>query len=82
MGSEWAAAAAQTPSRRPLGLVASTGIRSAPRILRPLGAIAQLGERLLCKQEVAGSIPAGSITLTKVEPAQSHTGLDLRPQPH
>jgi hypothetical protein len=29
------------------------------------GAIAQLGERLLCKQEVAGSIPAGStITLT------------------
>ncbi len=25
------------------------------------GAIAQLGERLLCKQEVAGSIPAGSI---------------------
>ena len=31
------------------------------RILRGLGAIAQLGERLLCKQEVAGSIPAGSI---------------------
>ena len=27
------------------------------------GAIAQLGERLLCKQEVAGSIPAGSTTL-------------------
>ncbi len=27
----------------------------------PKGAIAQLGERLLCKQEVAGSIPAGSI---------------------
>src|SRR5205807_3055166 len=26
------------------------------------GAIAQLGERLLCKQEVAGSIPAGSIS--------------------
>src|SRR3954447_6452894 len=26
----------------------------------PRGAIAQLGERLLCKQEVAGSIPAGS----------------------
>ena len=25
------------------------------------GALAQLGERLLCKQEVAGSIPAGSI---------------------
>ena len=27
----------------------------------PRGAIAQMGERLLCKQEVAGSIPAGSI---------------------
>ena len=26
-----------------------------------LGAIAQLGERLLCKQEVTGSIPVGSI---------------------
>src|SRR6266513_5493440 len=29
---------------------------------RPHGAIAQLGERLPCKQEVAGSNPAGSIT--------------------
>jgi hypothetical protein len=28
---------------------------------RGVGAIAQLGERLLCKQEVAGSIPAGSM---------------------
>jgi hypothetical protein len=27
---------------------------------RPDGAIAQLGERLLCKQEVVGSIPSGS----------------------
>ena len=26
----------------------------------PDGAIAQLGERLLCKQEVVGSIPSGS----------------------
>ena len=26
----------------------------------PYGAIAQLGERWLCKPEVAGSIPAGS----------------------
>ena len=25
-----------------------------------LGAVAQLGERLLCKQEVVGSIPSGS----------------------
>ena len=28
--------------------------------LTPGGAIAQLGERLLCKQEVVGSIPSGS----------------------
>ena len=32
------------------------------------GAIAQLGERLLCKQEVAGSSPAGS---TKERPANA-----------
>jgi hypothetical protein len=34
------------------------------------GAIAQLGERLLCKQEVVGSIPSGSTRLreaSKVE---------------
>ena len=28
-----------------------------------MGAIAQLGERLLCKQEVVGSIPSGSTNL-------------------
>ncbi len=38
---------------------------AADRLGPPLGAIAQLGERLLCKQEVAGSIPAGS-TLTGI----------------
>ena len=27
---------------------------------RSIGAVAQLGERLLCKQEVVGSIPIGS----------------------
>ena len=31
-----------------------------PPIKPGLGAIAQLGERLLCKQEVTGSIPVGS----------------------
>ncbi len=30
-------------------------------ILHAYGAVAQLGERLLCKQEVVGSIPIGSI---------------------
>ena len=29
-------------------------------VFPPTGAIAQLGERLLCKQEVTGSIPVGS----------------------
>jgi hypothetical protein len=33
------------------------------RIAAYLGAIAQLGERLLCKQEVVGSIPSGSTNL-------------------
>ena len=38
---------------------------SLPRKFAPfrvslIGAIAQLGERLLCKQEVVGSIPSGS----------------------
>ncbi len=31
---------------------------------RSPGAIAQLGERLLCKQEVTGSIPVGSTSFT------------------
>lgn len=31
-----------------------------------IGAVAQLGERLLCKQEVAGSIPAGSTIARRV----------------
>jgi hypothetical protein len=33
-----------------------------PARQHPHGAIAQLGERLLCKQEVTGSIPVGSTT--------------------
>ena len=32
-----------------------------------LGAIAQLGERLLCTQEVGGSIPPGSTNLMSGE---------------
>jgi uncharacterized protein (UPF0548 family) len=31
------------------------------------GAVAQLGERLLCKQEVIGSIPFGSTSFQKTE---------------
>ena len=35
------------------------------------GAIAQLGERLLCKQEVVGSIPSGSTTFRGWKISQS-----------
>ena len=35
------------------------------------GAIAQLGERLLCKQEVTGSIPVGSTRICTRNSAQS-----------
>jgi hypothetical protein len=34
-----------------------------PSVLSRHGAIAQLGEHLLCKQGVVGSIPTGSTTL-------------------
>ena len=58
--------------RRPVGLVplprrlCVSGadvlgpIGSDPSSLREDGAIAQLGERLICIQEVVGSIPSGS----------------------
>jgi hypothetical protein len=36
-----------------------------------MGAVAQLGERLLCKQEVTGSIPVSSTTLREKVVASS-----------
>ena len=36
------------------------------------GAIAQLGERLLCKQEVTGSIPVGSTSFAVTCQVQEH----------
>src|SRR5262249_54877410 len=41
------------------------------------GAIAQLGERLLCKQEVVGSIPSGSTS--RVSARSERTSLSLAP---
>ncbi len=38
------------------------------------GAIAQLGERLLCKQEVVGSIPSGSTTSSKIRKLSCEVG--------
>jgi hypothetical protein len=53
--------------QKPRFLPAAFGVMSAKIVstifANELGAIAQLGERLLCKQEVAGSIPAGSTSL-------------------
>src|SRR5499427_5577316 len=47
-----ARATAREPAEKPAPKARSAGHSS--------GAIAQLGERLLCKQEVVGSIPSGS----------------------
>ena len=41
------------------------------------GAIAQLGERLLCTQEVSGSIPLGS-TIQKTEDRRRHLDKDVQ----
>ena len=43
---------------------AAAGLRRRRATLSVSGALAQLGERRLCKAEVAGSIPARSITTT------------------
>ena len=40
------------------------------------GGIAQLGERLLCKQEVVGSIPSASTTITQVQRHPMHIASD------
>src|SRR5690606_27939631 len=48
------------------------------------GAIAQLGERLLCKQDVVGSIPSGSTTSRRLAPGagKSLQWSDLRREGH
>ena len=43
-----------------------------------IGAVAQLGERLLCKQEVVGSIPIGS-TIKWSKPFCSRKGAQAAP---
>ena len=42
------------------------------------GAIAQLGERLLCKQEVVGSIPSGSTRRSPAASGNSFAGISIR----
>ncbi len=69
-----------TPSRQQWG---ATGVPIAPAQWG-VGAIAQLGERLLCKQEVVGSIPSGSTSVRLVHeiavPWASQPGSPLREQ--
>jgi hypothetical protein len=48
----------ETSSARKGASIRDERVRSDP--VTGVGAIAQLGERLLCKQEVVGSIPSGS----------------------
>ena len=52
-----------TRRREPRGQGIGVEARGRGDTLRASGAIAQLGERLLCKQEVTGSIPVGSIAV-------------------
>jgi hypothetical protein len=53
----------------------SKGTRNAPKRLyqKKLGAVAQLGEHLLCKQGVAGSIPVRSTPINR-RPAPAYVG--------
>ena len=44
--------------------VVDSRVQLASIIIKP-GAVAQLGERLICIQEVAGSIPTSSTSLLK-----------------
>ena len=46
--------------------------------MKSYGAIAQLGERVLCKHEVVGSIPSGSTTSLVMMPAGTKTPLYSR----
>ena len=55
------AAPRHTAMLRPVSALHEPERTLAPRIIYSPQAIAQLGERLLCKQEVTGSIPVGSI---------------------
>lgn len=54
---------------------ASAWLKALPRVDAPEGAIAQLGERVLCKHEVVGSIPSGS---TRMPSASEIKSLPLR----
>ena len=62
-----------------LGLAVDGG-RFLSSVVRPLssesGGVAQLGERLLCKQEVVGSIPSGSTNVVCPLPALRASGKD------
>ena len=51
-----------------VGVAGSSPVFRSIRIYINSGALAQLGERLPCTQEVSGSIPLGSTNIHKVKP--------------
>jgi hypothetical protein len=55
-------------------------LSSVIRLLSSGGAIAQLGERLLCKQEVVGSIPSGSTSRGWLVRRETLSATVIRPQ--
>jgi hypothetical protein len=68
------------PALHPIGLEKAFGSREdlgyngrAPHDAKR-GAVAQLGERLICIQEVAGSIPTSSTSITDISRACSSGG--------
>ena len=56
----------RTPDKR------EVGSSSLPRPTTLIGGVAQLGERLLCKQEVIGSIPFASTNFWWVVGVERH----------
>ena len=49
-----------------------------PPLEHTYGALAQLGEHLLCKQRVVGSIPTGSTSIGRKD-VTAHTKIVLKP---
>ena len=49
-----------------------------PPLENTYGALAQLGEHLLCKQRVVGSIPTGSTSFTVANGCVAHTKIILK----
>jgi hypothetical protein len=71
------------PDRAPRLMARKPRRRMSPPALeaKDKGAVAQLGERLLCKQDVVGSIPSGS-TIIHLEKPSLRTASSCSPVLH